>query len=233
VVKENDQIALLQWPSEYELKPDKVSLTEASGKRYLEELLSYVRRMIERKRTISSTSSESTSSLGSNPKDPRVTSTPLRQAELGGTGITRDIEYEREKRELYVMNPVMVNIILYLNRTMFQEEDDGEDTVLQFKTPPSGQTQMALEHLNREIQNLKRVVTQTGARVNTEIEGLKQKVNQNEEKIDQTTERVDSLEVAVEEGNTKNVATLADLSERQDFNSNQAKGNCVLITGEK
>ncbi len=115
---------------------------------------------------------------------------------------------------------------------MFQEEDDGEDTVLQFKTPPTGQSQMALEHLNREIQNLKKVVTQTGTRVNSEIEGLKQRVSQSEEKIDRTTERVDTLEIAVEEGNAKNVASLADLSERQDFNSNQAKGNCVLITGK-
>ncbi len=87
-VKENDQVTLLHWPSEYELKPDKVSMTDSSSKLYLEEMLTHVRRLVERKRTISSTSEESTSSMGSHPKDPKITSTPK-------TSITRDIEYEK------------------------------------------------------------------------------------------------------------------------------------------
>jgi hypothetical protein len=96
-VKESEQITILNWPSEYELNPDKVSLTDASSKLYLEELLTHVRRLIERKRTISSTSSESTSSLGSIPKDPKITSTPVSHE---STSITRDIEYEIKIREI-------------------------------------------------------------------------------------------------------------------------------------
>jgi hypothetical protein len=95
-VKESDQITTLHWPSEYELKPDRISLTDASSKLYLEELLANVRKLIERKRTISSTSEESTSSMGSHPKDPKITSTPLRPEK---TSITRDIEYEMKKRQ--------------------------------------------------------------------------------------------------------------------------------------
>jgi hypothetical protein len=76
LVSEQETITLLHWPSEYVLKPDKISLTDASARRYLEELLSYTRRALERKRTFSSTSSESVSSASSASKR---TSTPLKE----------------------------------------------------------------------------------------------------------------------------------------------------------
>jgi hypothetical protein len=113
---------------------------------------------------------------------------------------------------------------------MFRAEE-SEDTVLQFKTPPTSTTQMALEHLNREIQNLKQIVSANEVKVTVEVSGLKQQLEAHEEKIESTATRVENLETTVADEHTLNVATFADNSERQDFNSNQAKSNCVLITG--
>jgi hypothetical protein len=89
-VKEQEMISVLHWPSEYEVKPDKVSLTEASSKQYLEELLTYSRRVMDRKRTFSSTSSGSASSVGS--ASQQQTSTPDKAKKmLASTSLTRDM----------------------------------------------------------------------------------------------------------------------------------------------
>ncbi len=50
-------------------------------------------------------------------------------------------------------------------------------------------------------------------------------------KLAETVERVGHVEEVVEDEKTKNVLALADQSERQDFQSNQSKSHCVLITG--
>ncbi len=60
---------------------------------------------------------------------------------------------------------------------------------------------------------------------------LRQRVDQNEDKLEQTTARVDHLETTVAEDREKTIQTLADHSERDDFQSNQSKSHCVLITG--
>ncbi len=88
-MKDTESITILHWPSEYELKPDRVTLTEPSAKRYLEELLTYTRRVMERKRTFSSTSSSSVSSAGGL----QTTSTPDRSKQriIATTSITRDM----------------------------------------------------------------------------------------------------------------------------------------------
>ncbi len=62
---------------------------------------------------------------------------------------------------------------------------------------------------------------------------LKQRVDQNEDKLEQTTARVEHLETTVAEDREKTIQNLADHSERLDFESNQSKSHCVLITGEK
>jgi hypothetical protein len=83
-------ITLLHWSSEYEITPDKVSLSEASAKQYLEELLTYSRRVMDRKCTFSSTSSGSASSVGSSSQ--LATSTPDKSKRmLASTSITRDM----------------------------------------------------------------------------------------------------------------------------------------------
>ncbi len=60
---------------------------------------------------------------------------------------------------------------------------------------------------------------------------LKSRVNQNEEKIDQTTDKLECLEESVAIDRMKTVYQLADHCERLDHTSNQAKSHCVLITG--
>ena len=80
-------IGILNWASEYALRADKITLTEASSKKFLEDLMSVVRRQIERKRTFSTTSSSSEGSFG--PKD---SSTPASKARMKpSTSITRDM----------------------------------------------------------------------------------------------------------------------------------------------
>jgi hypothetical protein len=116
---------------------------------------------------------------------------------------------------------------------MFQSNDESEDTALQFKTPPTGTTQLALEHLNRELQTLKQVVHKNEEKVTMDVTGIKEQINSHEERLSQTENRVSSLEATVEEEHTLNVAAFADQIERQDFSSNQAKSHCVLITGDK
>ena len=88
-MNDDDFISVLRWASDYEVKPDRITLTEAASKKYLEDLLVIVRRGLERKRTFSSTSSSSASSVGA----PKSSSTPARQSKMKpSTSITRDME---------------------------------------------------------------------------------------------------------------------------------------------
>jgi|688.fasta_scaffold1007694_1 hypothetical protein len=63
------------------------------------------------------------------------------------------------------------------------------------------------------------------------LRSLKRQVDQNEDKLEQTTARVETLETTVADDREKTIQTLADHSERVDFQSNQSKSHCVLITG--
>jgi hypothetical protein len=65
-----DHVFFLNWVSDYEVRFDNRGLTEASSKRFLEELLAMVRRGIDRKRTFS-TSSGSSGASGPNSSTPR------------------------------------------------------------------------------------------------------------------------------------------------------------------
>jgi hypothetical protein len=60
----------MHWVGEYEVLHDNSGLTEASSRRYLEDMLTVVRRGIDRKRTFSTSSGSSTGSKG------RISSTP-------------------------------------------------------------------------------------------------------------------------------------------------------------
>ena len=81
-------MTVMNWMGNYDVKYDDSGLTEASSKKFLEDLLLMVRRGIDRKRTFSSTSSSSASSSKTSP----TTSTPVRQKMIPSTGITQDME---------------------------------------------------------------------------------------------------------------------------------------------
>lgn len=71
-VKEIKQITILHWSTSYDVRSDGSTLTEASGKQYLEDLLSGIRQGLERRRSAStnSESSQSKPSGSSTPKQP-------------------------------------------------------------------------------------------------------------------------------------------------------------------
>ena len=79
-LKEVPSIRLLSWASSYDMRADGVTLTEGACKQYLEELLTAVRRSLERMRTMSTSSSSSVK-------------TPVKDA--------RDVPNEDEKIENY------------------------------------------------------------------------------------------------------------------------------------
>ena len=83
-------ISVISWIGDYEVKFDRTTLTEALSKRFLENLLTVVRRGMDRKRTYS------TSSSGSSPVSdaaPRASSTPSRASMMKqNTSLTRDME---------------------------------------------------------------------------------------------------------------------------------------------
>jgi hypothetical protein len=87
-LKEHDEISVMNWMGNYDIRYDDSGLTEASSKKFLEDLLLMVRRGIDRKRTFSSTSSSSASSSKTSP----MSSTPVRQKMVASTSITQDME---------------------------------------------------------------------------------------------------------------------------------------------
>jgi hypothetical protein len=64
------------------------------------------------------------------------------------------------------------------------------------------------------------------------VQILKTRVNNNENKIEETTEKLECLEENVASDRMKTIYQLADHCKRLDHQSNQAKAHCVLITGE-
>jgi hypothetical protein len=69
------------------------------------------------------------------------------------------------------------------------------------------------------------------ARMQQELKDLKARVDTNEDKLDQTSVRVDALEITMENERMKNIYMFADHCERHDHDSNVAKAHCVLLTG--
>lgn len=69
-LKEYEAVGFMSWVGEYEVLHDNTGLTEASSRKFLEDMLAVVRRGIERKRTFSTSSGSSAGSKG------RISSTP-------------------------------------------------------------------------------------------------------------------------------------------------------------
>jgi hypothetical protein len=118
-------ITLLHWPSECELKPDRLSLTEASATRYLEELLTYTRRIIERKRTFSSTSEGSA----------------LSEEDIDAIDETTECSkhYKRNGIRVYeLINSISSDIIIFSNRSMQEGEESMDVTVFENKDARQG-----------------------------------------------------------------------------------------------
>jgi hypothetical protein len=82
-LKEYEAVGIMSWVGEYEVLHDNSGLTEVSSKRYLEDMLTVVRRGIDRKRTFSASSGSSNGSKG------RISSTPRSGAQA--LNITQDM----------------------------------------------------------------------------------------------------------------------------------------------
>jgi hypothetical protein len=65
-----------------------------------------------------------------------------------------------------------------------------------------------------------------------EVKLLKSRMNENEDKLEHTAEKLDNLEENVATDRMQTIYQLADHCERLDHQSNQAKSHCVLITGK-
>lgn len=79
-------MTILTWAANYDVKPDGVTMLEASGKKYLEDMLACVRHALENRKNSSGSVSSTASTSGSNRNlIPLVTSTP-------GRGRTRSID---------------------------------------------------------------------------------------------------------------------------------------------
>jgi hypothetical protein len=64
-----------------------------------------------------------------------------------------------------------------------------------------------------------------------ELSFLRTRLDQNEDRLEQTAARVECLEDTVASDRAKTIMILADHCERLDHHSNMAKSHCVLITG--
>ncbi len=77
-----------------------------------------------------------------------------------------------------------------------------------------------VEHHGNAIGSAFNKIDETGVRLDGTIS-----------KVSETVERMNNLEEVVEDERNKTIHALADSSERQDFQSNQSKSHCVLVTG--
>ncbi len=64
-----------------------------------------------------------------------------------------------------------------------------------------------------------------------EVKLLKSRVNTNESRIEETSEKLENLEENVMSDRMKTIYQFADHCERLDHQSNKEKSHCVLITG--
>jgi hypothetical protein len=80
-----DNVFFLHWMGDYEVRRDNSGLSEAATRRFVDELMTMVRRGIDRKRTFSTSSGSSTAS-GQQPS----TSTP--RPRLSQSNLTTDLE---------------------------------------------------------------------------------------------------------------------------------------------
>ncbi len=93
--------------------------------------------------------------------------------------------------------------------------------------------QVTLEQLQRELNELRESQLSPVAliEVQQELSDLQARMEKNEDKIDQTSEKLEKLEEKVTLDRAQTIQLLADHCERHDFQSNMAKVHCVLITG--
>lgn len=114
-VREIPSVSVLSWTTEYELKDDGFSLSEASQKQYLEDLLMFVRRGLERQKSPQpSTSSGSVSQFSQAPRGsstpirsstPQGASTPIRPSGLSmsqNNEIDEDVRYEKFRKKFEI-----------------------------------------------------------------------------------------------------------------------------------
>lgn len=64
-----------------------------------------------------------------------------------------------------------------------------------------------------------------------DLENLKTKLEQHEERLDAQSDRMDNIEEMVLSDRQQTIMLLADHCKRHDYHSNMAKLRCVLITG--
>jgi hypothetical protein len=64
-LKDYDSVGILSWVGDYEVLQDNTGLSGASSRKFLEDMLSVVRRAMDRKRTFSASSGSSAGSKGS------------------------------------------------------------------------------------------------------------------------------------------------------------------------
>ncbi len=87
-LNEYESVSVMNWMGNYESRYDNTGLTEASSKKFLEDLLVMVKRGIDRKRTFSSTSSSSSTSTRAS----QSASTSSRPRLVSSPGLTRDMQ---------------------------------------------------------------------------------------------------------------------------------------------
>ena len=92
-VKECEQVVVMNWTQEYNVKTDDSNLTEASAKQFLEDLLQMSRRSLERKRSISSVSGTSDADGPRVPQQPTTSTQKAVPSKLPETspGVERDM----------------------------------------------------------------------------------------------------------------------------------------------
>ncbi len=92
---------------------------------------------------------------------------------------------------------------------------------------------IVIEQLRSELQLLKEnpVNPMAVIQIQQELRGLITRVDKNEDKLEETSNKLEKLEETVKLDRTQTIYLLADHCERHDFQSNLAKAHCVLITG--
>ncbi len=92
---------------------------------------------------------------------------------------------------------------------------------------------VSVDRLQQEIQELKEGQLNPALlmELQQELSDLRSRVGKTETKVDETTGKLEKLEEKVVLDRAQTIEILADHCERHDFQSNLAKGHCVLITG--
>jgi hypothetical protein len=136
------------------VRRDNTGLSEASSKRFIDELMTMVRRGIDRKRTFSTSSGSSTAS-GQLPS----TSTP-RQRMQQGSNLTTDLECVTMKRDLKCLRRYY-NVRHYFRKMIAGEGSTSglDGTVIErTRNPPSMLTFILLKFFCMRARHLKNLL---------------------------------------------------------------------------